>query len=298
MTVGLERLFGDFDAFVADKNRTARAVAPTDGDYLQDGILMCGKCHTARQYDYTIPADRWGKEQVVRLDKRCGCRTAVWERENRARDEARNGTKIDWLRADGLPRSYASFTFANDDGRNSKITKWCKRYVDMWLTAKERQYGMMFCGGVGTGKTFHAATIANGLIDKGVKVKMLSTAQFINMPKDENRDFLRSLNYSLYILDDLGAERSSEYAIEQLKLLVDGIEQAQKPLIVTTNIPPDMIDREAENGNRVYDRINKMCAVKIPITGGSRRKTQAKQIEEEMLGIFGGDHDNRATEVG
>ena len=45
-----------------------------------------------------------------------------------------------------------------------------KRYVNNWQQVKAENLGLLFWGDVGTGKSFLAACIANGLLDQGVSV--------------------------------------------------------------------------------------------------------------------------------
>ena len=74
---------------------------------------------------------------------------------------------------------------------------------------------------------------------------------------EDRTAFLDSLgDYDLLIIDDLGVERNTEYALEQMFSIVDSRYRSGKPLIVTTNLkldemkyPPDLAHA------RIYDRI-------------------------------------------
>ena len=65
---------------------------------------------------------------------------------------------------------------------------------------------------------------------------------------EERTSFLDSLgDYDLLIIDDLGVERNTEYAMEQIFSIIDSRYYSGKPLIVTTNLkldelkhPPDL----------------------------------------------------------
>lgn len=66
--------------------------------------------------------------------------------------------------------------------------------------------------------------------------------------------------YDLLIIDDLGVERSTEYAMEQMFHVIDCRYRSRKPMIITTNLklselknPPDLVHA------RVYDRILERC---------------------------------------
>ena len=79
---------------------------------------------------------------------------------------------------------------------------------------------------MGTGKSFFAGCIANALLDKGVPVLMTNFSRILNtltgMYSDDRNQFIDSFNkYSLLIIDDLGIERSSEFALEQVFNVID-----------------------------------------------------------------------------
>ena len=99
--------------------------------------------------------------------------------------------------------------------------------------------GLLLWGDVGTGKSFFAGCVANALLDKGVPVLMTNFAKILNSltgiyPQDRN-EFINSLNqYSLLIIDDLGVERNSEFALEQVFHVIDSRYRSMKPMIITT----------------------------------------------------------------
>ena len=53
---------------------------------------------------------------------------------------------------------------------NTPYVQMGKRYVNNWQQVKAENLGLLFWGDVGTGKSFLAACIANGLLDQGVSV--------------------------------------------------------------------------------------------------------------------------------
>ena len=68
--------------------------------------------------------------------------------------------------------------------------------------------------------------------------------------------FIDSLNqYSLLIIDDLGIERNSEFALEQVFSVIDARYRSNKPLIVTTNLTLDEMNHADLAHTRIYDRI-------------------------------------------
>lgn len=84
-------------------------------------------------------------------------------------------------------------------------------------------------------------------------------------------EYIRALaGYELLIIDDLGAERSSEYSLENVFSVIDRRYRSRRPLIVTTNLPLPRIKTETDiEKRRIYDRILEMC-IPLKVDGESR----------------------------
>jgi len=86
----------------------------------------------------------------------------------------------------------------------------------------------------------------------------------------------RLCRYPLLIIDDFGMERSTEYGLEQIYNVIDSRYRSEKPLIVTTNHTPDMLQNPQDTAHaRIYDRLTEMCAP-ILFMGGNFRKEKAQ----------------------
>ena len=93
-------------------------------------------------------------------------------------------------------------------------------------------------------------------------------------------------SYDLLILDDLGAERDTSYAIEQLYNLIDKRYVTGKPLIITTNLTYKELKAPANMSyRRIYDRILEMC-VAITFKGENMRRAVAKEKLELTLSLL------------
>jgi len=120
-------------------------------------------------------------------------------------------------------------------------------------------------GDIGTGKTFLAGCIANALLDQCIPVMMTTFGRILNtltgMFQEDRNSYIDSLNqYSLLIIDDLGMERSTEFALEQVFNVVDTRYRSKKPLIVTTNLMLDELKNPCDLArSRIYDRILEVC---------------------------------------
>ncbi len=81
-------------------------------------------------------------------------------------------------------------------------------------------------------------------------------------PLSSRRRFVqRFLNFfPLLIIDDLGVERNSEFAREQVFNIIDSRYRNQLPMIVTTNLTVDELKNPADLAReRIYDRVLERC---------------------------------------
>ena len=93
---------------------------------------------------------------------------------------------------------------------------------------------------------------------------------------EDRNQFINSLNrYSLLIIDDLGIERNSDFALEQVFNVIDSRYRSKKPLIITTNLTLSELNNAADIAHkRIYDRILERC---IPVRINNRNIRQDKQ---------------------
>lgn len=261
------------------------AAIAEEGDYEDGGLLYCGKCHTPKQFMAPFP---WG-EQIVKIS--CACEKEASEKLEALKKEYERRDRINDLRKDGLPFSLRESTFDKDDGTNTEIMNLAKQYAEKWEKMVKKKEGLLFWGGTGSGKTFAAACIANYLIDREIRVMMTPLARILSMDINDRGQFLENLSrYELLILDDLGSERSNQYALEIAYRVIDDRYTLGKPLIVTTNLSLDAI-RTADTieYQRIYDRIIEMC-VPVQFKAESlRRKIADDKLVELKAILRGGD---------
>ena len=143
---------------------------------------------------------------------------------------------------------------------------------------------------MGTGKSFFAGCIANALIERDISVLMTNIPSILNqltgMFAENRAAFISALDdYSLLILDDLGVERNTEYALEQMFLVIDSRYRSRKPLIVTTNLKLEEIKNPPDLAHaRIYDRIMERCAP-VLFSGKNFREEKAAATKEAARGI-------------
>lgn len=180
------------------------------------------------------------------------------------------------------------WTFENDNGKNPLINK-AKTYADKWSDMLSKNIGLLLWGEVGTGKTYFAACIANALVENCVSVKMTNFSTILNdlfYENDKNQYINRLNNHNLLIIDDLGIERDTEYALEQVYNIIDARYKSNKPLIITTNLSITEIKNPVDTAHkRIYDRVLEMC-VPVKFDGENFRQQKATEKMEAIKTIF------------
>ena len=86
----------------------------------------------------------------------------------------------------------------------------------------------------------------------------------------------------MLILDDLGIERSTEYALEQVYAVIDERYKSGLPVIITTNLKIAEIRNPQDVAYaRIYSRILEMCTP-VRISGEDRRKSIGKKNSRSL----------------
>ena len=182
-----------------------------------------------------------------------------------------------------------SWTFDKDNGKNP-VMKVARDYVSKWSDFASKTAGLVLWGDVGTGKTFFAACIANALVEQNVSVKMTNFSTILNdlfAESDKNKYLDRLNKHSMLIIDDLGIERGTEYALEQVYNVIDTRYKSGQPLIVTTNLTLDELKFPTDIPHkRIYDRVLGMC-VPVMFNGMNFRKEEAAAKMEAAKKLFG-----------
>lgn len=270
---------------IAAKSRTRNEA---EGDFRdEEGFLCCGNCKTRKEHRIDL-----GKKTVI-VPCLCKCQAEEQDRREAEEKQRKFREECERRRKDGITDpSYLNQTFDQDDGRNQKISDVCRKYVDHWDEMKADNIGILFYGGVGTGKSFLACCIANALIDKCVRVSVTNFPRILNKLQgfgEDKQEFLDKLDrYDLLVIDDLGVERDTSYSVEQVFNVIDARSRSGKPLIVTTNLSlADLQNPPSLGYARIYDRILEMCPIKLKLAGESRRTANAAERRDKARKILG-----------
>jgi len=136
--------------------------------------------------------------------------------------------------------------------------------------------GLFLFGKAGTGKTHLAVKIAQEV--KSLRVRFIKVPRLLLELKSnfdgkgwENEQIIdRLANVDLLILDDLGAEKASEWVAETIFVLIDERYGNMRPTIITSNLSPDELVERL--GDRIFSRIAGTCEV-IEIKSSDKRKS-------------------------
>lgn len=102
--------------------------------------------------------------------------------------------------------------------------------------------GLIIIGESGLGKTHLAASIANKLIENDKTVLMGRLTSLLDAIKETFRDNTKSekelielySNVDMMIIDDLGTEKISNWALEKLYTIIENRNENRLPIIITT----------------------------------------------------------------
>jgi DNA replication protein DnaC len=132
---------------------------------------------------------------------------------------------------------------------------------------------------VGTGKTTLAMLVSKLAVEAGHTVAIYSLPRLLarirrTYDAEAGEDsylafFGRLTSVDLLHLDDLGVEKRSDWVLEQLYAIVDERYEAQRSMVVTTNL--DQAALEEQIGPRTVSRLVEICGDPLPLRGEDLR---------------------------
>lgn len=154
----------------------------------------------------------------------------------------------------------------------------------------EASHGYFLTGPVGVGKThtavammresiirnsnaYRIADLVRGIYDARffpvTSLLMRIKDSFQTCPVETEGEIISQvISPALVVLDDIGAEKVSDWTLQTLYTIIDTRSREQKPTIITSNLNLDQI--AANLSDRISSRIRGMCEVK-PLSGKDRR---------------------------
>jgi DNA replication protein DnaC len=188
--------------------------------------------------------------------------------------------------ASAIPARYRGVSFdrppvsdmASDKGRAPVLTA-VRAYADAIGENLDQGHGLWLMGDVGTGKTTLAMLVSKAAAEAGRTVAIYSLPRLLarirrTYDAESGEDsylqfFERLTSVDLLQIDDLGAEKSSDWVLEQLYALVDERYESQRAMVVTTNL--DQASLEEQIGPRTVSRLVEICGDPLPLFGEDQR---------------------------
>jgi DNA replication protein DnaC len=177
-----------------------------------------------------------------------------------------------------IPRRYRDVSFERppvteiDAGVVRQVRDYTGR-IDEHLAAGR---GLWLMGPPGTGKTTLAMLVSKAASDAGHSVAIYSLPRLLNEIRDTHRAershvqlLDRLVAVDLLHVDDVGAERTTDWVLEELYSIVNARYEEQRAMLITTNI----MDRDKlceQITPRTVSRLTEMCD-ELPVLGHDRR---------------------------
>lgn len=181
-------------------------------------------------------------------------------------------------------RSFENFEI---DGNNKNAYAECKKYAEN--LGRHTTQGLIITGPVGVGKTHLAAAILKTAFAKGIPGAMVSIPSLLaeirkGIREGEGNGLAEKVATRFFVvMDDLGAEKTTEWVQEELYIIINSRYEKKLPTVITTNCSfKELVEKV---GERVADRLREMC-LPIVITGESARPKKRKLEEIGKLVLF------------
>ena len=154
-----------------------------------------------------------------------------------------------------------------------------RRYVANLDRNLDQGQGMWLMGDVGTGKTTLAMLVSKLALERGRSVAIYSLPKLlweIRRTYDEQAEHSYAelidamTSVDLLHIDDVGAERSNEWVLEQLYSVINTRYEDEKAVVLTTNLPEEELRKQITD--RTVSRLIEMCGDPLPLFGPDQRR--------------------------
>jgi DNA replication protein DnaC len=207
-----------------------------------------------------------GPEDVARP---CECRG---ERLRRAR--SRGITSV-------IPAKYRGVSFERPPVTEIEpmVVRVVRSFTEDLAANLDSGRGLWLMGDTGTGKTTLAMLVSKTALSAGHSVAIYSLPKLLarirrTYDAEAGQDsylalFEQLTSVDLLHIDDLGAEKRSDWVLEQLYALINERYETQRSILVTTNL--DEAALEEQIGPRTVSRLVEICGDPLPLFGADRR---------------------------
>lgn len=202
---------------------------------------------------------------AVTFKRPCACRNAevLAEDAAKAAAKAEENRKKRYAWAD-VPELFTEATLKGY--RRLPGTEDAFSTVKDYLLNRENNFhagrGLILMGAVGCGKTHLGCAVLNCALEDKYRAAYWNVPQNLEMLMPGNADEIdqsrildKALLAEVLLMDDLGAEKPSEWTRKELMIILDERYRANKPTIITTNLVLTDDELRKTCGDRAYSRL-------------------------------------------
>lgn len=182
--------------------------------------------------------------------ERCTCKESVefWKGIDLEVQEQKKNEHYREIINQFYSQNYISKRLKDYNFNNFKVTDSNKNEVEIAkdytkkCTENKQENGLIITGNTGVGKTHLAASISNELIKEDKIVLMGRLSSLLDMIKETFKDNSKSenelielfSNTDMVVIDDLGTEKISQWALDKLYTIIENRNENKLPIIITT----------------------------------------------------------------
>lgn len=237
----------------------------------KDGILFCPACN---EYIQRVVED-FGETFYLAIE--CSCIKKF--------EEDKKENAINQKYVDKIPPEYRGVYLKDLEEPIPFVSSFIENFkTDFLPNAK----GLHLYGSKGTGKTYACRCIINELARQKVNVFAISFIDLIELHLNyKDYETLESTknkikHAELIFLDDVGANRESDFVVEKINKIIDHLYTLKKSIIITTNISrKDLANNQSQDIGRAYDRLVESCHP-ILMAGESYRVKKAIKDKDKF----------------
>lgn len=213
--------------------------------------------------------------------ERCSCEKAVqfWkefdlEQEEKQRQEKYRKIINSIYKDNYMKKRLQKYNFKNlvDTYEDTTIINQLIKFTDLCIKS-EMKNGLIIYGNIGYEKTYFGACIANKMIGQNKIVLMEKSSSIIDKIKESfNKDGLSETqiielysNVDMLIIDDLGNENLSKWALEKLYKIISNRYDNELPIVITTRYNKEQLieqlstENDTEIAEEIVEVLNEMC---------------------------------------
>lgn len=209
-------------------------------------------------------------DEQTRTAVPCGCREQLV-----GRRRARGLQSV-------IPRRYRGLSFDRPPITTIRpqIVSAVRGYLQRLDAELDAGRGLWLFGPVGTGKTSLAMLVSEQALQAGRTVAVYSLPRLLaeirtTFDDDASSSYVdlldRLTSVDLLHIDDVGAEKTSPWVLEQLYALINSRYEEERSVLITTNLERDELS--AQIGERTVSRLEEMCTI-LPVGGSDLRRQE------------------------